>query len=88
MYAIQNIKTGKFVYGTDYRYYPRHQRTSHNRLLTYDTLAQAKSDYLHRQCGKDYRIVVLKTVQVKRQIPLNENGTYTIDHLKDWEDEE
>lgn len=28
MFAIQNIKTGKFLYGTDYRYRPPHQRTS------------------------------------------------------------
>lgn len=24
MFAIQNIKTGKFLYGTDYRYRPPH----------------------------------------------------------------
>lgn len=87
MYAIQNIKTKKFVYGTDYRYYPRHQRTSMNRLLTYETLAEAKYDYRHRQCGKDYRIVVLKTVQVKRQIPFDTKDGYEV-YNKDWEDEE
>lgn len=27
MFAIQNIKTGKFLTGTDYSYYPPHQRT-------------------------------------------------------------
>ena len=40
MYAIQNIKTGKFVYGTDYRYgrigQKHNQRTSKNQMLTYD----------------------------------------------------
>ena len=33
MYAIQNIRTGKFVYGTDYRFYPPHQRTSKTNCL-------------------------------------------------------
>lgn len=68
MYAIQNVKTGKFVYGTDYRYFPRRQRTSFNRMLTYEDLEDAQSDFLHRQCGKDYKIAVLKTVEVKRLI--------------------
>lgn len=39
MYAIQNIKTGKFVYGTDYRYgrigKGHNQRTSKLKMLTY-----------------------------------------------------
>lgn len=68
MYAIQNVKTGKFVYGTDYRYSPRRQRTSFNRMLTYEDLEDAQSDFLHRKCGKDYKIAVLKTVEVKRLI--------------------
>lgn len=68
MYAIQNIKTRKFVYGTDYRYSPRRQKTSINQMLTYDSLYYAKHDFLHRGCGKEYKIVVLKTVQVKRVI--------------------
>lgn len=68
MYAIQNIKTGKFMYGTDYRYSPPRQRTSNNRMLTYDDLWLAKCDFLHRKCGKDYKIAVLKTVEVKRLI--------------------
>lgn len=33
MFAIQNIKTGKFLYGTDYRYRPPHQRTSNTKKL-------------------------------------------------------
>lgn len=39
MFAIQNIKTGKFVYGTDYRYFPRHQRT-------YNCLNHARADFI------------------------------------------
>jgi hypothetical protein len=68
MYAIQNIVSGKFVYGTDKRYHPYHQRTSQNQMLTYDSIYAAKSDFLHRQCGKDYKIAVLKTIKVKRLI--------------------
>ena len=80
MYAIQNIKTGKFVYGTDYRY--RHhnkinnQRTSNDQVLTYDNLYSAKFDFRHRGCGQNYRIVVLKTVEVKRVIDFDEDGKY------------
>ena len=71
MFAIQNIKTGKFVYGTDYRYSrsnKKRQRTSKNKMLTYDSLEMAQLDFKIRGCGKDYRIVVLKPVEVKRVI--------------------
>ena len=77
MYAIQNIKTGKFVYGTDYRYQKPNkkynQRTSRNQMLTYADYKSAKNDFRARGCGKDYRIVVLKTVEVKRVIEEGEN---------------
>lgn len=87
MYAIQNIKTGKFVYGTDYRYYPRRQLTSRNRMLTYEFIQQAESDFFHRHCGKDYRIVVLKTVEVKRVLDRKSKEQYFKDceTLKYWE---
>ena len=66
MYAIQNVKTGKFVYGTDYRYSPRRQRTSKNQMVTFMDLHSCQVDFLHRGSGKDYSIVVLKTVEIKR----------------------
>ena len=76
MYAIMNIKTGAFVYGTDYR---RHynvrtykQRTSKNKMLTYADLEEAEHAYKVRGCGNDYRIVVLKTIEVKRIIERGE----------------
>lgn len=65
MFAIQNIKTGDFVYGTDFRYSPPHQRTSNRQMLTFATLHEARGAFLTRKCGKDYRIVCLKTIQVK-----------------------
>lgn len=88
MYAIQNISTGKFVFGTDYRYYPAHQRTSFEKMLTFDLLAYAKSDFIHRNCSpNNYRIVKLKPVEVERIIDFDtcsENG-YEIFN-RDWEE--
>ena len=72
MYAIQNIKTGKFVYGTDYRYNRPKQRTSKDEMLTYATDWHAQLDFKKRRCGKDYRIVVLKTIGVKRVTELHQ----------------
>jgi len=69
MFAIQNQKTGKFVYGTDYRYFPRRQRTASNQLLTFDDYDSAENNFIVRGCGKDYRIVELKPVKVKRVLP-------------------
>lgn len=70
MYAIQNMKTGKFLYGTDYRYNPRHQRTSFEKMKTYDKYFFAECDFLSRGCSKDYRIVELEPVRVKRVLPV------------------
>lgn len=86
MFAIQNIKTGKFLYGTDYRYFPPHQRTSRNQALTYDSLARAKADFRGRRCGKDYRVVCLKTIGVKRVIDFDTENGYEIFN-EDWGDE-
>lgn len=83
MFAIQNIKTGKFVSGTNYCYYPRHQITSRNKMLIYDILASAKADYIGRGCGKDYRLVVLKTVEVKRIIDFDFPEGYELQN-EDW----
>ena len=79
MYAIQNIKTGKFVYGTDYRYRRGktfNQRTSKNKMLTYEDYYEAAEDFRHRGCGKNYRIVVLKTVEVKRVLDFDKPDRY------------
>jgi hypothetical protein len=71
MYAIQNIKTGKFVYGTDYRYSKPRQRTSHNQMLTYADYESANCDFRTRRCCKAYKIVdveVRKVIEVKRVV--------------------
>ena len=65
MYAIRNRKTKKWVYGTDYRYSPRRQRTSFDRALTYEDYDHAKLDFMSRQCGKDYEIVPVVITEVR-----------------------
>lgn len=77
MFAIQNQKAGKFLYGTDYRYNPPRQQTSFNEMRTYSDLRYAVADYNNRRCEKDYRIVVLKTVEVKRVIDYDCEEGYT-----------
>lgn len=85
MYAIQNIKSKKFVFGTDYRYFNKagkhSQRTSRNKMLTYDDFYSAAMDFRMRKCGRDYRIVVLKKVEVKRVIEFDYKDRY----LTEWE---
>lgn len=78
MYAIQNIVTGEFVFGTEFSYDPgaNRQRTSLEQMLTFDCLRYAKTDFLHRECGKDYRIVRLKPPEVKRVIDFDTPGGY------------
>lgn len=65
MYAIQNIKTNKFVYGTDKRHCPPHQRTSKRKMLTYGHIYEAITDFKSRRCGKDYRVVEIGEPAVK-----------------------
>lgn len=56
-FAIKNIKTGKFVFGTDYRYFPPRQRTSTDKMLLYDSREDAEIDFIHRRCNKNYCVV-------------------------------
>ena len=60
MFAIQNIKTGKFLYGTDYRYLPPHQRTSNTKTLTYSSIAEAAQDFWVKR-----KVSALKTIRTK-----------------------
>ena len=68
MFAIQNQRTKQFVYGTNFGW-PRTQNTSPYEMLTYGTLLSAEYDFLHRECGSEYRIVELNPVTVKRVLP-------------------
>ena len=54
-----------------------HQRTSNTKMLTYSSIAEAAHDFwVKRKCGKDYRIVVLKSVEVKRVIDYYESKNF------------
>lgn len=78
VYAIQNIQTGEFLFGTDFGYgigFNR-QRTSLDQMVTYDCLRYAKADFLRRQCGEDYRIVRVKRPEVERVIDFDTPDGY------------
>ena len=81
MYAIQNIETGEFLFGTDFGYGPGscRQRTSLEQMLTYDRLRYAKVDFIHRQCGNEYRIVRIKAPEVERVIDFDTPAGYDCD---------
>lgn len=72
MFAIINTKTGKFVYGTDYRYRPPHQRTSSKQMLTYPSLKSAALDFVRRKCGHEYEIASLYPITIQKIIDRNE----------------
>lgn len=76
MYAIQNIRTGEFVYTTDYRHCPPKQLGDRNRMLTYSSYLMALVDYEVRKCGKDYRIVELGKIKVKRIFKRERSADY------------
>lgn len=64
MYAIKNKRNGKWLFGTDYRYHPPHQRTSTERVFTWDEKRTADNEFKGRKCGKDYIIVPVKIIEV------------------------
>jgi hypothetical protein len=46
-------------------------------MLTYSSIEEAAHDFwVKRNCGKDYRIVVLKSVEVKRVIDYYESKNF------------
>lgn len=68
MFAIQDTKTGKWVYGTDFRYNPPHQRTSNNRVMIWDSVTDALFEYKRRKCGKKYKVAELKPLEIERYV--------------------
>lgn len=67
MYAIRNKRTGLWLYGTDYRYHSagydrpsRRQRTSKERVMTWETRQQAEIEFVARGCGEDYEVVPVR----------------------------
>ena len=76
MFAIQNIKTGKFCTAQTTDTVLLTSVPATRKMLTYSSIAEAAQDFwVKRECGKDYRIVVLKSVEVKRVIDYYESKT-------------
>lgn len=57
MYVIRNKITDQWIYRTDYRYNPPHQRISNRQALTFEDIEEVEYQFNKRQCGKDYEIV-------------------------------
>lgn len=64
-YAISNKRTGRWIYGTDYRYSPPHQRTSKDKALLFDDYKIANLAFEIRRCSKEYEIVPVKLVVIE-----------------------
>lgn len=64
-WVIKNIKTNKYVNGTDYRRYPHVQFTSNEKALLYSNENEALFDMEGRGCGKFYKAVKVKIEEVK-----------------------
>ena len=76
MYAIQNKKTKKWVYATDFRMkhprmrkreisgknYSHEQKTSFNKALLFGDLIEAQVEFEYRACGRQYEIVEVQLV--------------------------
>lgn len=74
---FRTLRPGSFCTAQTIRYCPPHQRTSKTKMLTYSSIAEAAHDFwVKRKCGKDYRIVVLKSVEVKRVIDYYESKNF------------
>lgn len=73
MYAIKNKITGQWLYGTNYRGYPPIQRISNRQALIFETLEDAECEFKRRECGKDYKIVEVKLLDIKEWIELECN---------------
>ncbi len=65
MYAIRNKRTGKWLYGTDFRHYPYTQRTSFEQAMTWEMYEAAFSEFKSRMCGKDYEIIPVRIEEIE-----------------------
>ena len=73
VYAIQNKRTGRFVIGTNERHFHKvsnmargvwEQITSDEAGLLFETEFAAQHSLDIRRCGKDYRVVQVKPLEV------------------------
>lgn len=60
MWVIRNKRTKKWVYGTDFRYHPYHQRTSEDKAMVWEHYEEALFEFNRRNCGKDYELVLAR----------------------------
>lgn len=65
MYAIKNTRTGKWLYGTDFRRSPHRQFTSFEMAMTEEHLLEIEYQFNRRKCSKDYKIVKVKLSEVQ-----------------------
>lgn len=63
-WAIKNTNSGKYLYGTDYRYDPPHQRTAKEIARMYHTEESALNDLVRRRCGTNYHVVEVELKEV------------------------
>lgn len=75
MYAILNIKTEKFVYGTKFGS-PVHQRTSDKKMMTFESEEEARYAFKLRKCGVQYRIVKLAPIAVEKVFEFDKRNGY------------
>ena len=66
MYAIQNIRNGKFLNGTDFSASPYKQRTSRRHATLFGDKATAFEEFARRKCGPDYRVVSLTATEARK----------------------
>ena len=71
MWAIRNNRTRKWLYGTDWRYDPPHQRTAEERAMTFESEDLARAEMRWRKCGKDYEVIPVRIVAQSADITPN-----------------
>lgn len=63
-YAIWNSKYKKWLYGTDFRCFPRRQILDDDTPMLWRWEEQAQYEYTHRNCGKEYKIVMVQVESI------------------------
>ncbi|EAG1724746.1 hypothetical protein BBW71_05215 [Listeria monocytogenes] len=63
MHAMRHKRTKKFIYGTDKRYSPFHQKTSNNQALLFENYFTAHLAFKERKVSKKlYEIVTVELI--------------------------
>ena len=84
IYAIQNKRTKRFYFGTDYRFEPPRQRTDPEFAKLFYTKDSAEVEFKVRKINREYKIVPVKIEIIKQEdIPIieeiAENTNYIIE---------